>query len=382
MEFTLNRDQADIQKAAAEFARGEFNPDAALEDDREQRYPLSLRKKACDLGFIGMHIPEEYGGQGLGVLDNALVVEAFCREDPGLGMAMGLADFGAEIILRNGNESQKKGLLPAMAQGNGMLSLGFLEEGQFTSDMETQASKNGTEYRLQGKKDFIPFAGLADNLIVACRTGPKDAGKLSLFLLDKSSERMDIRPSGTQLGMRMISMEELVLANVTAPADRLIGEENEGYGPLMGFLQEMAVEAGAMGVGMAQGAFDRALDYSGKREQFGRKIIHFDAIRNRLAEMRMQVETARLAVYRAAWLLDQGKADAVTLWTAKILGAGAALRVSSDAVQIHGGLGYMKEMHVERFYRDARALDLFLLPGKALKRRIADHIAGREGQES
>ena len=382
MEFLLNRDQADIQKAAAEFAKGEFDPDAALEDDREERYPLSLRKKACDLGFIGMHIPEEYGGQGLGVLDNALVVEAFCREDPGLGMALGLADFGAEIILRNGNETLKKDLLPAVAQGNGILSLGFLEEGHLLSDMGAKASKNGTGYRLQGKKDFIPLAGLADHLIVACRTGPKDAGKISLFLLNRTSDPVDIRPSGTQLGMRMISMEEWVLDNVTVPADRLIGKENEGQGPLMSFLQEMAVEAGAMGVGMAQGAFDRALDYSGKREQFGKKIIHFDAIRNRLAEMRMQVETARLAVYKAAWLLDQGKADAVTLWTAKILGTGAALRVSSDAVQIHGGLGYMKEMHVERFYRDARALDLFLLPGKALKGRIADHIAGREGQKS
>jgi alkylation response protein AidB-like acyl-CoA dehydrogenase len=264
----------------------------------------------------------------------------------------------------------------------GMLSLGFLEEGQFMSSMEAQASKNGTGYRLQGKKDFIPLAGLADHLIVACRTGPKDAGKMSLFLLNRASDPVDTRPSGAQLGMRMISMEELGLDNVTAPADRLIGEEHEGYGPLLGFLQEMAVEAGAMGVGMAQGAFDRALDYSGKREQFGKRIIHFDAIGSKLAEMRMQVETARLAVYRAAWLLDQGKADAVTLWMAKILGAGAACRVASDAVQIHGGLGYMKEMHVERFYRDARALDLFLLPGKGLKGRIADHIAGREGQKS
>ena len=158
-----------------------------------------------------------------------------------------------------------------MAQGNGMLSLGFLEEGQLLSDMGAKASKNGTEYQLQGKKDFIPLAGLADHLIVACRTGPKDAGKISLFLLNRASDPVDIRPSGTQLGMRMISMEEWVLDNVSVPADRLIGEENEGHGPLMGFLQEMAVEAGAMGVGMAQGAFDRALDYSGKREQFGKK---------------------------------------------------------------------------------------------------------------
>ena len=380
MKFTLNRDQADIQKAASEFARGEFDPDEALENDREQRYPLSLRKKACELGFIGMHIPEEYGGQGLGVLDNALVVETFCREDSGLGTAMGLADFGAEIILRNGNETLKKELLPSVAQGKCMLSLGFLEEGHLPSPMGAQALKKGTGYRLQGKKDFVPLGGMADYLMVACGTGEDDAGKSSLFLLERSSDPIDTRPSGNRVGMRMISTEALILDNVTVPANRLIGKENEGSTPLMGFLQEMAVEAGAMGVGIAQGAFDRALDYSGKREQFGRRIIHFDAISSRLVEMRIQVETARLAVYRAAWLLDQGKADAVTLWTAKILGAGAALRVASDAIQIHGGLGYMKEMHLERFYRDARALDLFLLPGKALKRMIGQHIAGREGQ--
>lgn len=376
MEFTLNRDQADIQKAAWEFARGEFDPDAALENDLEQRYPLSLRKKACRLGFIGMHIPEEYGGQGLGALDNALVVEAFCREDPGLGMAMGLADFGAEIILQNGNETLKEKILPALAQGKCMLSLGFLEEGRLISPMGAQASKNGKGYRLQGKKDFIPLGKMADYLIVACGTGEDDAGKMSLFLLESSSDPIHMRPSGNQMGMRMISTEELIMDNVTVPVNRLIGIENEGNTPLMEFLQEMAVEAGAMGVGIAQGAFDRALDYSGKREQFGRKIIHFDAVRNRLAEMRIELETARLAVYRAAWLLDRGKADAVTLWMAKILGAGAALRVASDAVQIHGGLGYMKEVHVERFYRDARALDLFLLPGKDLKRMIAGQIAG------
>ena len=377
MEFALNRDQADIQKAAAEFAGGEFDPYAALENDREERYPLRLRKKACELGFIGMHIPEEYGGQGLGVLDNALVVEAFCRVDSGFGMALGLADFCAEIILNNGNETLKKDLLSSVARGERMLSLGFLEQGHFISSMGVQASKNGKGFQLKGKKDFIPLWGMVDYLIVACRTGPEDSRNASLFLLNCASDPLDTRPSGNPVGMRMIPMGDVVLDRVTVPAHRMIGKENDGHAPLMGFLQEMAVEAGAMGVGIAQGAFDRALDYSGKREQFGRKIIRFDAIRNKLAEMHMQVETARLAVYRAAWLLDQGKADAATLWTAKILGAGAALRVSSDAVQILGGLGYMKEMHVERFYRDARALDLFLLPGKALKRRIAAQIAGK-----
>ena len=377
MEFTLNGEQADIQKAAAEFAKGEFDPDTALEDDREQRYPLSLRKKASDLGFIGMHIPEEYGGQGLGVFENALVVEAFCREDSGLGIALGLADFGAEIILRNGDEALKKEILPAVVRGKQMLSLGFLEEGHFSSPMGAHASKNGTGYQFQGKKDFVPLAGIADHLIVACRTGEEDAEKLSLFLLNKASGFVDTGTLGDRLGMRMIPMGEVELYNAEAPADRLIGKENEGSVPLIDFLQEMAVEAGAMGVGIAQGALDRALDYSGKREQFGKPIIHFGAIGNRLAEMRIQVDTARLAVYRAAWLLDQGKADAVTLWTAKIAGVDAACRVASDTIQIYGGLGYMKEGQVERFYRDAKALNLFLLPGNSLKRRIADHIAGK-----
>jgi len=376
MDFDLTTEQKDIQKAALEFAKGEFDPDDALEYDRNQQFPSNIWKMACELGFIGLHFPEQYEGQELGLLENALAVEAFCRQDPGIGMALALSDFGSEMVLRNGNEDQKKLILPLIAQGKGMLTMAFLEEDYSLARLATTAKAGENRYVIDGKKSFVTLGSLADYMIVACQTDPDDPHAQSFFLVEREIDGIEISSMGEKVGMRMIPMDVVSLTGVSVPKENRLGQEEKGSFQLKDFLNEMRIETAAMGVGIAQGGLDRALDYGKKREQFGRAIIRFDAIRNKLADMYMEVELARLITHKAAWSFDNKKPDNRAILMSKAVASRAAYRVTYDAVQIYGGLGYMTESHIERFYRDAKALDFFLEPGQMQKDMLADDMAG------
>jgi len=377
MDFNLTKEQADIQKAAREFAAGEFDPDRVLEWDLNQEFPVSVWKKACALGFQGVHFPETYGGQGLEHLDHALIIEAFCRQDSGIGIAMALSDFGSEMVLAHGTEEQKKQILPFLTQGKGCLTLAFLEEGYDLSTFHTISQKNGSGYRIHGRKSYVTLAGAAQYLLVACQAESGDRAGQSVFLLARDSKGMERESMGDKLGMRMVPMQRVSLDGVAVSGKDLVGEEGKGAFYLKEFLHAARVEAGAAGVGIAQGAFDRALDYAKKREQFGRAIVTFDPIKNKLANMVAQVEMARGIVYRAASSLDQKKPEDRWTLLAKMIASKAALEVANDAIQIHGGYGYMTEGQVEHFYRDAKALDLFMESGSIEKSLLGDQIAGR-----
>jgi len=377
MDFNLTKEQADIQKAAREFAAGEFDPDSILEWDRKQEFPVSVWKKACDLGFQGVHFPEAFGGQGLESLDHALIIEAFCRQDSGLGTAMALSDFGAELIVAHGTEEQKREVLPFLAQGKGWMTVAFLEEGYDLSTFQTLSHKNGKGYRIHGKKFYVTLADMAEYIVVVCQAESGESAGQSAFLLTRGSKGLEQESVGDKLGMRMIPMQNVSFHGVAVTARNLIGEEGKGASYLREFLNTARVEAGAAAVGIAQGAFDRSLDYAKKREQFGKAIVTFDPIKNKLADMLVKVEAARGIVYRAALLLDQKKAEDRWPILAKMVAARAALEVANDAVQIHGGYGYMTEGHVEHFYRDAKALDLFMESGSIEKSLLGDQIAGK-----
>ncbi len=378
MDFQLSREQADILKAAEEFARGEFDPDLAMDHDERQEYPAALWRKACELGFVGLHFPEESGGAGYGRVENALVAEAFCRRDSGIGISLSLADFGSELILRHGNENQKA-LLPRIAQGREIITVALLEGPYSLKELHTSARSTDGGYRIEGRKSFVPFGQLAGHLMVLCRNGGGRPAGQSIFLLEQGRPGMSARSMGRRLGMRMIPMEELEFAGVAAPQASVLGEPEQGARQVRGFLAEMRVEAGAMGVGIAQGAFDRSLEYGRRREQFGRPIVKYEAIRNKLADMCAEVELARLVVRKAAWSLDCGRPDSRAVVLAKLAGSKAAFRVASEAIQIHGGLGYMAEGQVERFYRDAKALDLFLEPSQVQRELLADLVIDSAG---
>jgi alkylation response protein AidB-like acyl-CoA dehydrogenase len=377
MDFTLTKEQIDIQKAAGEFAGGEFDPDLILEWDRKQEFPVPVWKKACELGFVGAHFPEEYGGQGLEFLDQALILEAFCRRDSGVGIALGLADFGSEMILFHGTDGQKTKVLPALARGSGLSTMAFLEEGYALSPFQTEVRKTGRGLFISGMKSHVPLASTARFMIVVAQAHKEDPKGQSVFLLEDHRRDLEFQAAGESLGMRMIPVER-VSFNLAQVFERdLIGEEGKGSFYLKECLRALRVKAGAMALGIAQGAFDRALDYAGKREQFGKAIMSFNPVKNRLADMFTRVETARQMVYRAAWALAQERHDERASIMAKMIAARTALSVASDAIQIYGGYGYMTEGQVEHFYRDAKALNIFLESGPVEENMLGDLITWR-----
>ena len=378
MDFSLTTEQVDIQKAAEEFAKGEFDPDAALEYDEKQEFPSTLWKKACELGFVGIHFPEEFGGPGFGLLGNALITEAFCRHDSGIGMALALSDFGSEMILRHGDENQKREVLPVIAQGKGLFTIAALEEGYSLAPLSTTADVNKDMYIIEGEKTFVTLGRLADYMIVLCQTRSDDPHAQSVILLEAKADNVEAVSMGKRMGMRMVPMDRVSFNQVRVPKENKIGQEDRGYFQLREILEEMRIEAGAMGVGIAQGSLDRALEYGKKREQFGKTIVNFDAIRNKLADMYVDVEMARLVTYKAAWAFDGGSPDYRFSLMAKSVASRTAYRVAYDALQIHGGLGYMTEGHIEHFFRDAKVLDLFLEPGKMQRSQLADEIVGKK----
>ena len=380
MDFSLTKEQKDIQKAAREFAKGEFDPDVALELEKEGQYPFEIRKRACELGFIGMHFPERYGGQELGLLENVLVGEEFCRQHSGIGMALRLSGFGSEIILKFGSDDQRERYLPSITKGEAASSLAYLEKGQgndFTS-FKTTATRNRNGYLIEGNKSFVVNSPLSGPMIVLCLlTNNTRPGEKVLLIVEKDADGLVSSPMGGRVGMRMIPMANLTFNNLEVSHESLIGNEGQGELQLTNFLKEMSIEASAIGTGIAQGAFDLALAYAKQREQFGQKIGSFEAIRDKLADMATRIEFARLLTYKAAWSFDRNDGSAEVNYMAKMVSAETALEVARDSLHIFGGYGYMVENQIEQFYRDASMVDIIGLTGQMDKSLIADQIIGK-----
>ena len=382
MDFELTQEQAEIQKAAREFAEGEFDKEKALECERNHEFPREIWRKACELGFSGVHFPEEYGGQGLGVLENTLVVEQFCRADSGIGVALSLADFSSEAILRHGTERQKKKILPLIAGGE-VITAGAYTEPDHGSDLtsvSTVATREGEEYVINGAKTFITNGSIANHFVVLCQTDPDAKPSYrgqSLILVESETEGFEATELGEKMGIRMTSTAELSFDGVRVPAQNLIGEENRGFYQALEFFDEGRVEAAAQALGIAQGAFDRALDYVKKREQFGQKIAAFQVTQHKLADMITKIETARLLVYKAAWNFDQGRIDPKLTSMAKFYAARVGVEVADEAIQLFGGYGYMTEYEVERFYRDAKVIEIYEGTKEIQKNTIAGAVIGK-----
>lgn len=364
MDFELTKEQKDIKQAAREFAEGEFDKDLAIKHDKEHSFPRSIWKKACELGFVGIHFPEEYGGQGLGVFENALVVEEFCRRDSGFGTALALCDFSSEIIMRHGTKEQKARLLPAVASGT-MISAGCFTEPNHGSDitsMETTAVKEGDGWLINGTKTFITNGTIADYYIVLCQSDsavkPAYRGQ-SLILVEKGAPGLEAAEVGDKMGIRMTSTAEVSFSGVKVPLANLIGEEGKGFYHVLEFFDESRAEIAATAVGIAQGAFDRALEYSKQRQQFGTRLADFQATQHKLADMATWIEAARLLTYKAAWNFDQGRIDPKLTSMAKLYAGRTAVLVTDEAVQILGGYGYILENEVERYYRDAKITEIY-----------------------
>lgn len=380
MDFGLSKEQKDIQKAAREFAQGEFDPDVALELEKEGQYPFEIWKRACKLGFIGMHFPERYGGQELGLLENVLVVEEFCRQHSGIGMALGLSGFGSEMILRFGSDDQRERYLPPITRGEGASSLAYLEKGQGNdlTSFKTTATRKDNGYLINGGKSFVVNSTLPGPMIVLCQLANNTRpGEKVALIVEKGTDGCISSQMGGRVGMRMVPMANLTFDNLEVSHRSLIGDEGQGESQLMDFLNEISIEAAAIGTGIAQGAFDLALTYARQREQFGQKIGSFEAIRDKLADMATRIEIARLLTHRAAWSFDRNDGGPKVDYMAKMVSAETALEVARDSLHIFGGYGYMVENQIEQFYRDASMVDIIGMPGETDKSLLADQIIGK-----
>jgi alkylation response protein AidB-like acyl-CoA dehydrogenase len=379
VDFNLSEEQIDIQKAAREFAQGEFDPEHALDLDKNCQFPLKIWKKACNLGFIGIHFPNRYGGQDLGLVENILIVEEFCRQHSGIGMALGLSDFGSEMILRFGNDDQKRRYLPPIATGESASSLAYMEQDQTNefSAVNTVAIRNGDGYFINGKKLFVVNGTLSGPIVVLCQLNNPEFDEQVALIVEKNSEGPAVSMMGGQMGMRMVPMVSLTFNNLKVPHENLIGDEGNGRFQFINFLNEMRIEVSAMGIGIAQGAFDLALTYSKQRVQFDQKIASFEAIRNKLADMVTRIEMARLLTYKAAWDFDQNGGNVMLNCMAKMISAETAFEVADDALHIFGGYGYIVENQIEHFYRDARMVNTFGEVGQTQKKLIANKVIGK-----
>ena len=382
MDFELNKTQIDIQKAVRDFAKGEFDKELARELDRKNAFPAKILQKAGDLGLIGVHFPEKYSGQGFGCLEAILVIEELCRRDSTIGSTIALASFASEIVLHYAGDETKEKYLPPVAEGR-MLSAGAFREPNHVRDiavMDTTAQKDGNEWVINGTKTFVTNGGIAGFYCVLCLTDP-DAipsdGGMSLILVEAERDGISAVDMGEKMGIRMMATAEITLNNVRVPFTNLIGKEGRGYNHVLHYFDESRIQLAAQALGTALGAYDRALDYVKKREQFGKKIAEFQTTRHKLAAMATKIELARLITYKAAWNFDQGRSDAKITSMAKWYAARTAVEVADEAIQLLGGYGYMTEYDVERFYRDAKIIELFEGPQSIHTDTIASAIVGQ-----
>ncbi len=383
MDFDLKKSQKEIQKAARDFARGEFNKELALELDRKHEFPRKIWQKAAELGFIGIHFPEQYSGQGLGLLENIIIADEFCSRDSTIGSAVILASFASECILRFGSEALKEKFLPPVAEGK-MLSAGAFTEPDHGSDitrMDTTAAREGDEWVINGTKTFITNGGLAGFYTVLCQTDPEAQPSyrgISMILVEADRTGVTAVDVGEKMGIHMMSTAEVNFKNVRVPISNLIGTEGKGFYQVLEFFDESRILVAAQALGIAQGAFDRALDYVKQREQFGQKIAQFQVTQHKLADMATKIELARLITYKAAWNYDQGgRIDPKLTSMAKMYAARSAVEVADEAIQLLGGYGYMSEYEVERFYRDAKITEIYEGTKEIQKNTIASAVLGK-----
>ena len=382
MDFAFTKEQIEIQKAVKGFCKGEFTKELAYELDEKHEFPMKLFKKAADLGFIGIAFPEEYSGQGLGCVENTIVVEELCRADSTIGSAIALSYFASECILHFGSREQKEKLLPMVAEGK-TLSAGAFTEPDHGSDitrMDTTAIKDGDEWVVNGTKVFITNAALAGFFTVLCQTDP-DANPshrgISMILVEADRAGVSTADVGKKMGIQSTSTCEVVFKDVRVPASNLIGEEGKGFYQVLHFFDESRIMVAAQALGIAECAYDRAVAYIKEREQFGKKLAQFQINQHKIADMYTKIELAKLMTYKAAWNFDQGRIDPALTSMAKMYAARTAVEVADEAIQLLGGYGYITEYDVERIYRDAKITEIYEGTKEIQKNTIASQVLGK-----
>lgn len=362
MNFHLTDEQRMMQQAARDFARRELAPRAA-EYDRTGRFPAENWQALREAGYVGLTVAEEYGGAGLDLLTHTLCLEEFARACASTAVILEVHNsLVSEIIQNWGSEEQKARFLPRLASGEvlGAYALTEPEAGSDAAGLRTRAVRRGDRYILSGSKAFITNAGVAGLYVVFASTDP-GAGRrgISAFLVEGETPGLRVGPPEKKLGLKASQTCPLWLADVEVPAENLLGPEGAGYRLALATLDCGRVGIGAQSVGVLQAALDASLAYAKERRQFGRSIAEFQAIQFKLAEMATDLEAARLLVYRAAALYGEGGRHSKEISMAKLFASRAAVRHTLEAIQIHGGYGYLEDYGVERLLRDVKAAEIY-----------------------
>ena len=358
MEFEYTPEQVQLRKAVREFAEAEIAPHV-MEWDEGQVFPLEVIRKLGKLGYMGAIFPEELGGAGLGYIEYSILIEELSRVDGSVGIIVAAhTSLCSNHIYKMGTDEQRCRYLPKLASGEwiGCWSLTEPEAGSDAAGTRSTAvrDENGC-WVLNGSKTFTTNAHYADVCVAMAVTDRAAAQHgISAFILEKGTPGFRAGKKENKLGLRASATGEVIFENCRLGPEQLLGKQNEGFVDSLKVLDGGRVSIAALSIGMAQGAYDAALRYSKLRKQFGRPISEFQAIQNKLVDMAVDLDAARLLNYRAAWMLDQGRRVTRESSMAKLFASEAAVRIANEAVQIHGGYGFIKDYPVEKFYRDVK----------------------------
>jgi len=357
MEFEYTEEQIQLRKTVRDFAESEIAPHV-LEWDEDQIFPLDAIKKAGQLGFLGAIFPEDLGGSGLGYIDYAIIIEELSRVDPSVGLIVAAHNsLCTNHIYLAGSDEQRNKYIPKLATGEwiGCWSLTEPEAGSDAGGTRTKAVKQGQCWVLNGSKTFTTNAQYADVCVAMGMTDRAASHHgISAFILETGIPGFHVGKKENKLGMRASATGEVIFTDCRLPESQLLGKQGEGFVDSLRILDGGRISIAALSVGTAQGAYEAALKYSKQRKQFGRPISEFQAIQNKLADMATEIDAARLLTYRAGWMKDQDQRVTKESSMAKLFASEVAVRVANEAVQIHGGYGFIKDYPVEKFYRDVK----------------------------
>ncbi len=357
MEFEYTQEQTQLRKAVREFAEAEILPHV-MEWDEAQTFPSEVIRKLGELGYMGAIFPEELGGAGLGYIEYSIIIEELSRVDGSVGIIVAAhTSLCSNHIFKMGTDEQRRRYIPKLASGEwlGCWSLTEPEAGSDAAGTRTKAVRDGDCWILDGAKTFTTNAHYAD-LCVAMAVTDRAAAQhgITAFLLEKGTPGFRVGKKENKLGLRASATGEVIFQGCRLGSQHVLGQLNHGFVDSLKVIDGGRISIAALSIGMAQGAYDAALKYSKARKQFGRPISEFQAIQHKLVDMAVELDAARLLNYRAAWMLDQGRRVTRESSMAKLYASEAAVRIANEAVQIHGGYGFIKDYPVEKFYRDVK----------------------------
>ncbi|EST56373.1 acyl-CoA dehydrogenase [Brevibacillus panacihumi W25] len=377
MNFDLTSEQQMLKKVMREFADEVVAP-GADERDKTKQFPVEIFRQLADLNVMGLPFPEEYGGAGADAISFAIVVEELSRAcgSTGITYSAHISLGGAPIHLF-GTEEQKRKYLTKICSGESMGAFGLTEPnaGSDAGGTKTTAVRHDQEWVINGSKCFITNASYASFLALTAVTEKEKGSRgITAFIVPTDAPGFTVLANYEKLGLHSSNTTELVLENVRVPEENILGVPGEGFKQFLITLDGGRIGIGAMAVGIAQAAYEKTLQYAKQRTAFGNTLSHFQAIQHKLADMAMQIELARSMVYKAAWLKEQGRSFTKEAAMAKLYASEVAMSATHQAIQIHGGYGYMREYQVERFFRDARLLEIGEGTSEILRNVIAREI--------